>query len=156
MKILADEGAKRTERIFRGVPDFLKLIRAMLATSPTDRPKAIEVRDRLEEILSGTCGKETLCCADRVWEVIPVRDDSPESPSVSRTDSMNVAAEVVDEEVIAIMEGLRSTSRCGDDHMSVLSKTESKDTSKTTSRRGSAASQNGPRFASWRRKFSRS
>ena len=33
----------------------------------TLRPKVMEVRDRIQEVLVGECGVEALCCAKREW-----------------------------------------------------------------------------------------
>jgi len=63
--LLRDHSERRPERTFKGVPELLQLIREMMSQHPVLRPSALDVRDRLRRILTGSCGMHVLCCADR-------------------------------------------------------------------------------------------
>ena len=83
MTVLIDECDRRTEQVFKGMPELLRLIRKMMNQNATLRPTAIEVRDQLKVVLIDFCGIQSLCCADRTWDV-------PRSTNVDR-DSRRVS-----------------------------------------------------------------
>lgn len=84
ISILEEESRKRDEKIYRGVPELLALVRIMMSQNATLRPTARDVRDRIEEILVGECGVEDLCCTDRDWPEYDKNDLKDESTSSRR------------------------------------------------------------------------
>lgn len=86
--MLEDESLRHGEQIYRGVPEILSLVKLMISQNATLRPTAIEVRDRLQEILVGECGVEVLCCAGREWPEVSksqLKDDGGSSTMRSPT-----------------------------------------------------------------------
>ncbi|KXT05713.1 hypothetical protein AC578_5639 [Pseudocercospora eumusae] len=162
---LHEESSRHAEHqhIYRGVPELLKLVRLMLHQNATLRPTAIEVRDRIQEILAGECGVEVLCCCGREW---PELDDGDSGGTRIRRDSPH------DTESFAMgMYGLQSplrkgsdVGRCGSrlekevdrdrDRMSVISRTESTLTATAKNRRRSSATSTATaKLSSWRTRF---
>ncbi|OQO10129.1 hypothetical protein B0A48_04486 [Cryoendolithus antarcticus] len=93
--ILREDAAKRSEEIFRAVPELLALCKQMMAQNATLRPSARAVSERIQSILVGQAGVETLCCARRKWEA-PDQRHRPMSPELEREstrDSMMSAAQ---------------------------------------------------------------
>lgn len=169
--ILEEDSYRHGAQVFRGVPEMLRLVRLMMAQNATLRPTALEVRDRIQEILVGECGVEALCCAGREWEEVQCdqkdEDSSMESPF--RRDELSIATGLLGMAESRERRGsdaLRCTSTCGEgrerkrsvvavapDHRSVLSRTESNMTGKT--RRRSSASTATARLSSWRSRLMR-
>jgi hypothetical protein len=154
VEMLKEDSRKLTDRIYRGVPALLDLVLAMMAGRWSHRPTAMQVKDRIQEILVNQCEVETLCCAGREWVSLPTsnytdnnalnkffRDSmsvATGAPSVrSRQPSESVSVTVAYEDTVT------PTVRPG---------------SHVASRRGSsnsAATFKDPRASSWRRAFSR-
>ncbi|KAF7195861.1 hypothetical protein HII31_02741 [Pseudocercospora fuligena] len=158
--MLEDESLRHGEQIYRGVPELLRMVKLMMHQNATLRPTAIEVRDRIQEILIGECGVEVLCCCGREWPELDDGDSGNTNMRIrNRRDSPH------DEDSIAMgMYGLRKGSdvgRCGSrldkevDRMSVISRTESTLTSATAKnrRRSSATSTATAKLSSWRTRF---
>ena len=154
LSILEDESERRSEQIFHGVPEMLELIRRMMTQNATLRPTAREVRDRLQDILVGECSVETLCCANKEWNVQSVSDSCMQSPGSYFRDSISVATDITPAPSRSGSECPRSPSHCVD-HMGALSRTDS-DSKGVKSARRSSTSTATPRFSPWRRAFSRS
>ncbi|KAK4504109.1 hypothetical protein PRZ48_005024 [Zasmidium cellare] len=161
--ILEEDSYRHGAQVFRGVPELLRLVRLMMAQNATLRPTALEVRDRIQEILVGECGVEALCCAGREWAEVQVNEKDDESTrSPFRRDELSIATGLLDMPASGSRKGsdsMRCASSCGErappeDHMSVLSRTESNLTSRT--RRRSSASTATARLSSWRNRFMRS
>lgn len=138
LTILREESSKQSGDIYRGVPELLKLFRRMLAQNGTLRPTALEVRDRVQEILVGECGVETLCCAGREWAVDDIKP-------LNVRDSISVAT------------GLTTASRNGSESarggegMVGLART---DTGVRSERRRSSAASNKPsKLLAWRENY---
>ena len=151
---LRDDSERLNEQIHRGVPAILELIRRMLTQNATLRPSAIEIRDRIQEILVGECSVEALCCANREWDVLPV----PESAAAA---SKSWFRDSVSEMTTLSTARPRTASGCpispsrSEHQASSLSRTES-NTLSTRSRRTSSGSAATAKVSSWRRAFSRS
>lgn len=64
IELLSAESECHENTVFRGMPDLLRLVKSMLMQNALLRPTALQVRDRLIDILTITCGIETLCCAE--------------------------------------------------------------------------------------------
>ncbi|KAF2170050.1 hypothetical protein M409DRAFT_64427 [Zasmidium cellare ATCC 36951] len=158
--VLEEDSYRHGMQTFRGVPELLRLVRLMMAQNATLRPTALEVRDRIQEILVGECGVESLCCAGREWAEIQVNEKDDESTrSPFRRDELSIATGLLDMAPSGSGKGSRCASACGEmavasDHMSVLSRTESNLTSRN--RRRSSASTATARLSSWRSRFMRS
>ena len=144
-----------TSQIYRGVPDLLKMIKSMMAQNAFLRPTAVEVRDRIREILVDQCGVETLCCAGREW-------DLPSSPAdfaghVGMYDSFSIATSSLHPPPSL---GSRHCSRRGSasvDHgLGLLSRVGSSMSNATSDRRASTTSTMTAKMSPWRRVFSRS
>lgn len=151
MEVLKDDCSKRTEQVFKGVPDLLGLLRMMMAQNALLRPTAIETRDRIREILVEQCGIETLCCVGREWD-LPVRADF--SSHANLRDSFSIAASSALRPPPSRKgsECLRRGSACGD-YMSILSRAESNVTTATRQSTGSTAT---AKLTTWRKVFTRS
>ncbi|KAF2721260.1 hypothetical protein K431DRAFT_320533 [Polychaeton citri CBS 116435] len=65
--ILKDDSDAKPDRIYRGIPELLRLTRRMLSQNAQLRPSAVEVRDTIADILLNESGVDTLCCAGREW-----------------------------------------------------------------------------------------
>ncbi|KAK3116645.1 hypothetical protein LTR53_002759 [Teratosphaeriaceae sp. CCFEE 6253] len=133
------------DQIYRGVPDLLELIQKMLSQTATLRPTAMEVRDRVRDILVDQSGMESLCCAGREWA------DSP-MPELSMRDSFSIATTILDPPKDKYSESPREGSVCGGS-ASVLSRTESEPV--LPARRTSSASAATAKLSTWRRAFAR-
>ncbi|KXT16473.1 hypothetical protein AC579_1761 [Pseudocercospora musae] len=162
--MLEDESLRHGEQIYRGVPELLRMVKVMMHQNATLRPTAIEVRDRIQEILVGECGVEVLCCCGREW---PELDDGDSGETRIRRDSPH------DTDSIAMgMYGLQSpgltgsrkgsdVGRCGSrldkevdqDRISVVPRTESTLTATAKNRRRSSASTATAKLSSWRTRF---
>ena len=149
IEVLKDDSERLSDQIFRGVPALLELVRSMMAQNGTLRPPAIQVRDRIREVLVGECGVEALCCANREWDVHPISDSGTVGLRSFFRDSVSVTTGASR----PASECPRSASRC-EDRGSALSRTESATTSR--SRRRSSGSATTAKVRSWRRAFSRS
>nr|OQO20606.1 hypothetical protein B0A51_14330 [Rachicladosporium sp. CCFEE 5018] len=93
--ILREDAAKRPEEIFRAVPELLVSCKQMMVQNATLRPSARAVSERIQSILVGQAGVETLCCARRKWDA-PDQRHRPMSPELERQttrDSMMSAAQ---------------------------------------------------------------
>lgn len=168
IEILEEDSYRHGPQVFRGVPELLRLVRMMMAQNAQLRPTALEVRDRIQEILVGECGVEALCCAGREWAEARVDDKDDESTrSPFRRDELSIATGLLGMSATGAAarkgtDSIRCASSCGErngnaappDHMSVLSRTESNMTTKT--RRKSSASTATARLSSWRSRFMRS
>lgn len=158
VEILMGESEKRNERVFRGVPALLRLVRAMMMQNATLRPSAQDVRDRLRGILEHDSGITTLCCADRIWPAPPVPHHSVPATHASRTmerDSLSVATGLYANTAPPHngSDSARSGATRADDHE--LSRAESQAAS-VKSRRRSSASTATVKLGNWRRAFSSS
>ena len=153
MSALEEDSRRQAEQIYRGVHELMNLIRRMMMQNPTLRPTAKQVRDRIQEILVGECGVETLCCANREWDVNPISDTATQTSRSFFRDSVSVTTNVTSPSRAAT-ECPRSASRC-DGPSSPLSRTQSSALS-MRSRRGSTASTATAKISPWRRAFSRS
>ena len=154
IEILKDDSKRITEPIFRGVPALLELIQTMTALNTSLRPSAVQVRDRIQEILNKDCGIEALCCAGREWDVHALSDtDITTSRSFFR-DSISMASGLVSSPSRSGSECPRGPNGCEDNFME-LSRSES-NTGSRKGRRGSTASDVTAKISSWRRMFSRS
>lgn len=163
IEILKEDSRKFPEHIYRGVPALLDLIVAMLAARWSHRPTALQVRDRIQEILVAECEVETLCCAGREWVSLPTSDYT-DTDALNKffRDSMSVATGVPATATPTVRSrqashsGIRAPSRC-DEVLSPAARPESSLAS-VRSRRGSsnsAATVRDLRVTSWRRAFSR-
>ena len=144
-----------TSQFYRGVPDLLKMIKCMMAQNALLRPTAVEVRDRIREILVDQCGVETLCCAGREW-------DLPSSPAdfaghVGMYDSFSIATSSLHPPPSI---GSRHCSRRGSasvDHgLGLLSRVGSSMSNATSNRGASTTSTMTAKMSPWRRVFFRS
>lgn len=164
--LLEEDSHGRTEQIFRGIPDILRLIRSMMAQNATIRPTALEVRERLQEILVGECCVEALCCAGREWELPQHSSDISDQDSSMRgslfrreRDELSIATGMLGPSPPARKKGsgyLRSGSSLGDGKghemdMSLLGQME--DHNERQQRRRSSASTATAKMASWRARF---
>ena len=158
IELLKEDCEKRSEKIFRGVPGLLKLVKRMMMQNATLRPTALDVRDQIRDILENECGVSTLCCADRVWATAPVPDETPHIPRTEDRDSLSVATGMYDN-ALPSRNGSESArggaSRC-EDRGTPLSRTESEAVDSVKSRRRSSASMATVKLGSWRRAFSSS
>ncbi|KAK3115957.1 hypothetical protein LTR53_004184 [Teratosphaeriaceae sp. CCFEE 6253] len=111
----------------------------------TLRPTAMEVRDRVRDILVDQSGMESLCCAGREWDVSPM-------PELLMRDSFSIAATVLAPPRDKYSESPRQGNVCGGS-ASVLSRTESEPVLPT--RRTSSASAATAKLSTWRRAFAR-
>lgn len=154
MSILESDSERRNEKIFRGIPDLLRLIRVMMSQNATLRPSAREVRDHIHDILTGECGVDKLCCTDREWTV----PSNPEAHSASTTtylrDSIGGASEIMSTPSRTGSDCPRSGTQ-SDNQMSPLSPTESA-AAAIHSRKRSSASVGTIKLNTWRRALSRS
>ena len=157
VEMLKEDSRKLNDRIYRGVPALLDLILAMMAGRWSQRPTAVQVRDRIQEILVGECEVETLCCAGREWVSLPTSDYT-DNTALNKffRDSMSVATGAP-----SVRSQQPSVSVCGaiayEDTVSPTTRPGSSMAS-VKSRRGSsnsAATVKDPRVSSWRRAFSR-
>ncbi|CAK3948884.1 hypothetical protein AC579_1761 [Lecanosticta acicola] len=82
--VLEEDSYRHPEQIFRGIPELLRLVRLMMAQNGTLRPTALEVRDRIQDILVGECGIEAICCAGREWAETP-KDDTLSTTTTTTT-----------------------------------------------------------------------
>ncbi|KAK5126130.1 hypothetical protein LTR85_011485 [Meristemomyces frigidus] len=148
MTLLEEDSERRhaESQIFRGVPELLDLLRRMLAQNAALRPTALEVRDRIREVLVDQCGVETLCCAGREWDLPAHAADF--AGHVGTRDSFSIATGT-------LKPPAARKDSVGGDHGSVLSRVESAFSS-TASRRRSSASNATAKIGAWRRAFSRS
>lgn len=154
MAVLKEDCERRNEQVFRGVPELLKLIRMMMAQNALLRPTAIEVRDRIREILVDQCGIETLCCAGREWDVPDPTEDFASHADVR--ESCSIAAGTLNPPARKGSDCGRSGSSCGE-HTRVLSRVESNMSTASKSRRRSSTSTVAiAKISAWRRAFSRS
>lgn len=168
--ILEEDSYRHGAQVFRGVPELLRLVRMMMAQNATLRPTALEVRDRIQEILVGECGVEALCCAGREWAEVKVDDDKDDGSTRSpfrRPDELSIATGLLGMSPTGTAgrkgsDPIRCASACGErngggaaDHMSILSRTESNMTTKTRRRRSSTSTATA-RLSSWRSRFMRS
>jgi serine/threonine protein kinase len=71
IQLLAKDASKKEDQVYRGVGHILLLVGRMISVEPTVRPSAIEVRNKLSEILTHISGIEELCCCAFVpqWDV---------------------------------------------------------------------------------------
>ena len=151
MAILEEDSDRRSEQIFRGVTDLLRLIRRMMAQNALLRPTALEVRDRIREILVDQCGVETLCCAGREWD-LPVEVNFP--THAGARDSVSIAMGALRPPPSRKgSDCQRSGSVCGD-HVSVLSHADT-NISTSTRHRSSAGTASARISDVWRRAFTR-
>lgn len=168
--ILEDESTRHGEQIFRGTSELLRLVRAMMAQNATLRPTAVEVRDRIQEILVGECGVEALCCAGREWSDVSRNDlrdgESTNSPLRDRQDSPLRDELSIATGMLALhprRKGSDAGSRCraafvaaptGDqaDRMSIGSRAASTMTTEKSRRRSSASTATA-KLSSWKSKF---
>lgn len=80
MSILSKDASKKEDKIFRGTPFILDLVKRMMSLDPEERPTAKQVEERMYIILTDFCGmakdengKELLHCtqyAEEVEEVV--------------------------------------------------------------------------------------
>ncbi|KAK5729753.1 hypothetical protein LTR17_011719 [Elasticomyces elasticus] len=131
-------------QVYRGVPALLDMVRRMLLQNALLRPTAVEVRDRIQDVLVDQCGIERLCCAGREWDVSPM-------PELSTRDSFSIATATIGSPGKFGDDG-RNGSVCGGSR-SVLGRTESEPV--LSSRRTSSASTATAKISSWRRAFTR-
>ncbi|KAK1816040.1 hypothetical protein LTR12_009543 [Friedmanniomyces endolithicus] len=117
-------------QVYRGVPALLDLVRRMLLPNALLRPTAVEVRDRIQDVLVDQCGIERLCCAGREWDVSPM-------PALSMRDSFSIATATIGSPGSKFGDDPHNDSVCGDQR-SVLARTESEPV--LSSRRTSSAS----------------
>lgn len=165
--LLEEDSLCRTEQIFRGIPDILRLIRSMMAQNATTRPAATEVRVRLQEILVGECCVEALCCAGREWELPQHSSDANDQDSSMRgslfrreRDELSIATGMLGPSLQTRKKGsgyLRSGSSLGDGKgqemdMSVLGQVDDA-FHERQERRMSSASTATAKMASWRARF---
>ncbi|KAK0989384.1 hypothetical protein LTR54_012503 [Friedmanniomyces endolithicus] len=132
-------------QVYRGVPALLDLVRRMLLANALLRPTAVEVRDRIQDVLVDQCGIERLCCAGREWDVSPM-------PALSMRDSFSIATATIGSPGSKFGDDPHNDSVCGDQR-SVLARTESEPV--LSSRRTSSASNATAKVSSWRRAFTR-
>ncbi|KAK0260583.1 hypothetical protein LTS09_004880 [Friedmanniomyces endolithicus] len=132
-------------QVYRGVPALLDLVRRMLLPNALLRPTAVEVRDRIQDVLVDQCGIERLCCAGREWDVSPM-------PALSMRDSFSIATATIGSPGSKFGDDPHNDSVCGDQR-SVLARTESEPV--LSSRRTSSASNATAKVSSWRRAFTR-
>ena len=153
VEMLQEDSERLTGQIYRGVPALLEVVRSMIVQDDMMRPPAIEVRNRIKEILVGECGVEKLCCEKREWESLPLPEASTASKTNIGRDSMSIAMGGPGWASRIESDCMRAASR-GEDQVSVLSRTESNAVS-TTSRRSSSGSAATTKVSPWRRAFSR-
>lgn len=162
--LLEEDSHSRTEEIFRGIPEILRLIRSMMAQNATTRPTALKVRERLQEILVGECSVEALCCAGREWEVSQHSSDTNDHDSSMRgslfrreRDELSIATGMLGPS--HRKKGgdyLRSGSSYGDGRgfdidMSILGQADNEE--ERQQRRMSSASSATAKMANWRARF---
>jgi serine/threonine protein kinase len=158
--VLKEDSRKMPEQIYRGVPALLDLIAAMLAGRWSQRPTAMQVRDRIQEILVGECEVETLCCAGREWSTLPTSNYT-DNTALNRffRDSMSVATGAPSARSRQASESV--SSRKGSGGEEPLRPATARPGSSMASlrswkgRRGSEASASTVKVSSWRRAFSR-
>lgn len=166
IELLEEDSHSRTEQIFRGIPNILRLIRSMMSQNATLRPTALQVRDRLQDILVGECSVEALCCAGREWELHKHSSDTNDHDSSMRgslfrreRDELSIATGMLGPTLHGRKKGsdlFRSGSSFGDGHgqemdMSILGEVEID--SEKQHRRRSSASTATAKMASWRARF---
>lgn len=87
------------------IPELLRLVKRMMAQNATLRPTASQVRDRLQAILAGEGGVESLCCAGRRWESEHLGESSEECsmgmPALQRTDTRDSAMSAAQSSFVA-------------------------------------------------------
>lgn len=155
--ILEEDSYRHAHQVFRGIPEILGLLRTMMLQDATLRPTAAVVRDRLQGILLGECGMETLCCAGRAWSDCDVPGDADGSTSSPfRRDEMSIATGVPGSPPERSSDGVRCASACGDDRKSVgmLRRTGNR-VSVSNDRRRSSASMVTSRLRSWKSRLLR-
>ncbi|KAK5134575.1 hypothetical protein LTR08_006361 [Meristemomyces frigidus] len=152
----AGEQNSPSSQIYRGVPDLLKMIKSMMAQNALLRPTAVEVRDRIREILVDQCGVETLCCAGREW-------DLPSSPAdfaghVDMYDSFSITTDRLHPPPPLDSGNCSRRGSASVHHgLSLLSRVGSSMSNATTSRRASISSTTTiAKMSVWRKAFSRS
>jgi hypothetical protein len=153
IEILKEDSRKMPEQIYRGVPALLDLIYAMVAGRWSHRPTAVQVRDRIQEVLVGECEVETLCCAGREWASLPVSGYAKNPPASFFRDSMSVATGVTSVRSRQASESTKAPSRCEE----VGTPTMRPESSMKTRRESesSAATVKDARASSWRKAFRR-
>lgn len=87
---------RRTEAVFRGVPDLLDLVRGMLSTDPERRPTAKEVQQRAGYILVEMCGVRDLCCGSGGYSKGLKEAKSEEGIIEGKMDFLSIATGMVD------------------------------------------------------------
>ncbi len=153
--ILEGDCRRRSEQVYKGVPELLQLIRKMLSQNASLRPTSMEVRDRLQKILVDMCGLETLCCANRDWDIpLPPIASISSLPDHFR-DAMYVSKATPTAQSSTEDGEPVQDSTCDADLDSVLARTESYATS-ASGKRGSSTTDGKGRIRSWRKAFSRS
>lgn len=166
--LLEEDSHSRTEQIFRGIPDILRLIRLMMAQNATLRPTALEVRDRLQDILVGKCCVEALCCVGREWEPQEHSSDANDHDSSMRgslfrreRDKLSIATGMLGPSPQGRKKGAefsRSGSSYGDGQgqemdMSILGDVQIDEKHERRRSSASTATARLSRMSSWRTKF---
>jgi serine/threonine protein kinase len=152
--ILKDDSERFPNQVYRAVPALLELVQKMVLHQATLRPSAREVRDRIQDILVGEGGIETLCCADRAWAPLETAEDAIDTSAFYKDDE-DIATAFIGDPSNAEAGAQGSMSRFDDDG-SVLSRTQSNTRSVKNRRRSSTASAATAKISAWRRAFSRS
>ncbi|GAB1730017.1 hypothetical protein NU195Hw_g3441t1 [Hortaea werneckii] len=146
---LREESERRSEGVFRGMPDLLRLIQRMMAQNALLRPSAIVVRDQVRLILVDQCRMENLCCNGREWDLPMQPIDFPNHDTLRDSFTMGGAVMAPPEKSFS----RHNTSPCcPSDGLSILSRTESN----TVSRRQSVGSTATTKLGSWRKIFVKS
>ncbi|KAK3056984.1 hypothetical protein LTR09_002022 [Extremus antarcticus] len=162
--MLKEDAERLPGQIYKGVPALLELLQQMMIHQATLRPSALQVRDRIRDILVGECGVQKLCCANREWRELEMAEDAVDTSDTYYQDikASAIAAQARKEaEEAAAAEAARLAAEEGgaegvDEDGNAIMRTESRTASMRNRRRSSTASAATATLKSWRRKFSRS
>ena len=147
MTVLEQESERQGEQIFRGVPELLTLVRRMMAPNARVRPTALEVRDRIQELLVAQSGVDQLCCAHRVWDTV-VSETLPQIELAADARPKTLALGYTDY-------GHHFQDDAASDQVTSPTRVRIHEIS-AWSRRGSAASNATAKFGAWRKALTRS
>jgi hypothetical protein len=153
IEMLKVDAERYPEQVYRGVPALLQLIQKMLISQATLRPSALQVRDKIKDILVGTSGIDYLCCANRIWGPMEIDEDAVDTSEAWFEEQERLENESTPESPAT--EGGAVVSTFEHDDGPPLSRTESNAPSVRNRRRSSAASTATAKISSWRRKFSK-
>lgn len=149
---IKEESERFPDQIYRAVPALLELVQKMMLHQATLRPLAMQVRDRIQEILVGEGGVEKLCCSNREWGCLEIADDAIDTSAAFYKEREELAAGIAAGQAEAADTEAGAQISRFEDSGSVLSKANSV----KNRRRSSTASAATAKMTSWRRAFSRS